>query len=148
MRYYVYCHVAPDGEIVYVGKGCGGRAWDVTRARRENHAHSDWMIALCEQGHIPTDWVVILNSNLSEKEARRKETEYIHEHGIVKFNRQTGEKQHQAKLTNDQVISIYKDCKNKIPHKFLAEQYGVSRSTISMISSRKQWRAVTAGVAI
>ena len=43
-NYCVYIHVDPrNGNLVYVGKGKYGRAWDVTRARAGHHEHSEWM---------------------------------------------------------------------------------------------------------
>lgn len=148
--YYVYTHVDPiTGELVYVGKGCGGRAWDVTRNRGQHSEHLSWMKSLMNQGFIPSDWVNIIKKNLLDKEAREKEIELIHSIGLIRFNRQTGENQHQSKLTNDQAVEIFKIVsKDKTQIGELANKYNVSRAAIYMILNRKQWRAVTAGVSI
>lgn len=35
--FYVYTHTDPITElVVYIGKGCHGRAWDVTRCRGQH----------------------------------------------------------------------------------------------------------------
>lgn len=147
--YYVYTHFDPKTkETVYVGKGRGGRAWDVTRARGNHKDHQNWMTSLMHQGFIPSDWVEIIEKNLTEKEAFEKELNLIHEKGLIKFNRQQGETQHQAKMTNDQAIEAFKLVKEGIQHKIVAEKFGVSRTTISMLANRKNWKTVTAGVLI
>lgn len=145
-RYYVYLHVDPiTGETVYVGKGTLGRAWDVTRVRKKHHhEHCSWMLSLSEQGYLPTDWVHILERNLTEDEAFSKEKEYLHNNGKLKFNRQSGEDNYQAKLTDSQAREIYKLANfDKLKHKEIADKYKVSRTCVSMIASGKQWKATT-----
>ena len=141
-KYYVYLHRHPQTmEVVYVGKGVNGRAWDVTRCRGQHKEHQTWMQSLIEEGYIPSDWVIIHAKNLSEQDAYKLERSYLYDNGTLRFNRQSGERNYQAKLTDAQAIEIYLA---KEQHKVLAERYGVSRSAISMIKTRKQWRAVTA----
>jgi len=146
MKFYVYKHVDPiTKEIVYLGKGCNGRAWDVTRCRTQNKEHQDWMLSLCEKGYLPSDWVEIIDRNLTEKEAFKEETKWFHLYGQPKFNRTAGEKNHQAKLTDNQAQEIFILTKTtKRTHKDIATEYNVSRTAISMIASRKQWKAATA----
>jgi len=143
--YYVYIHFDPETtKVVYVGKGCNGRAWDVTRCRNKHKEHQTWMQNLCKLGFIPTDWVEILHKNCTESEALRLEKEYMYKYGQPIFNRQAGEKNYQAKLTDEQAREIYKAAQEKkLTHKQLADIYGISRSAVSMIATRKQWRAVT-----
>lgn len=146
--YYVYEHFDPETkQIVYFGKGCYGRAWDVTRARRENKEHQLWMKELSSRGYLPSDWVYIRERELSEKEALELEHYLINNYG-PRFNTQAGEKQHQAKLTNEQAIEIYelanqkKDTPRYPLHQELANKYNVSRACISMIANVKQWKSV------
>ena len=145
-KYYVYKHTDPNtAEVVYFGKGCHGRAWDVTRSRTENKEHQNWMLLLSENGFTPDDWVQIVKKGLSEDEAFKTELEYFHTNGQPKFNRTAGEKNHQAKLTDIQAKEIFKLTKTtKLTHKDIAKEYNVSRTAISMIASRKQWKAATA----
>ncbi len=146
-RYYVYRHVDPlTNEIVYIGKGTGGRAWDTTRNKsNSNPEHLQWMLDLQDQGYTPQDWVQIILSGLEEKEAFTKEKEVNHLLGVPRFSRNMGEDNHLAKLTNDNVVDIFKQLQAKEKtHRELANQYGVSRTCISHIASRKQWKAVTA----
>ena len=147
--FYVYLHIDPINQnIVYVGKGKNGRAWDVTRCRNQHPEHQKWMIGLTKQGYIPEDWVKIIDKNLSEELAYSKEKEYLHSFGCPVYNRQSGEKQHQAKLRNIDAIDIYLAANIGLSHKELAKIYSVSRSTISMIASKRQWKAILAGVEI
>ncbi len=96
-----------------------------------------------EKGYTPDDWVVIMWKGLSEQEALEKEKTYLHTKGCPRFNRQSGERNYQAKLTDEQARDIYRRAPTT-NHGDLAVEYGVSRSAISMIASRKQWRAATA----
>ena len=57
------------------------------------------------------------------------------------FNR--GEKNHAAKLTEQQVIEIYKQ-KHLVKRKELAERYGVSINAIKCIWSKKLWKYLPA----
>lgn len=148
--YYVYKHIDPrTQEVVYIGKGRGGRAWDVTRSRAEYKEHQEWMTSLMEKGHTPDEWVVIVTKGLSEKEALLEESNTRHAQGVCRFNRQSGQRNYQAKMTDAQALEAYDLVKNKKwQHKDVAAKFGVSRSAISMLVTGKQWRAVTAGVRI
>ena len=143
--YYVYVHFDPQtDEVVYVGKGCYGRAWDVTRNRGQHLDHVSWMKAQCEMGFNPHNFVRIIHSSCTEKEALQLEKEYMYKNGQPVFNRQAGEKNYQAKLTDEEARAIFTLAKEKrYTHNELADIYKVSRSAISMIASRKQWRAAT-----
>ena len=146
-NFYVYLHTDPrTQEVVYVGKGKHGRAWDVTRCRTDNKEHQNWMLELSELGFIPTDWVSILYKNHTENGALQLEKEYLHLHGVLRFNRQSGERQHQAKMTDAQALEAYAMVKAGAKQQEVADKFGVSRSAISMLASGKQWKAVTAGV--
>lgn len=147
-KYYVYFHIDPKThEVLYVGKGTGGRAWDTSRSRKYNPEHIKWLQNKMKEGYIPTDYVVILDKGLTETEAFKKEKEYLHKNGNTKFNRTTGENNHQAKLTDEEARQIFLMCKDKEDtHKKIAEKYGVSRAAVSMIASRKQWKTATAGL--
>jgi hypothetical protein len=144
-RFYAYLHRDPETrEVVYVGKGTGGRAWDVSRNRNGHPDHQEWMYSLIAKGYIPSDWVTILLKNLTEEQAFNEEKRFLHENGTTRFNRQSGERNYQAKLTDAQARDIYRRANMGVSHKELAADYGVSRSAVSMIASRKQWRAATA----
>jgi hypothetical protein len=142
--FYVYKHVDPlYNMVVYIGKGCHGRAWDVTRCRNEHKEHQSWMKELCTLGYTPDDWVEIVQKGMSEKEALDLEHKLINTFGCPVYNRQSGEKQHQAKLSNQQAIEVYTLAKEgKLLHREIAEKYDISRTCVSMIASVKQWKAV------
>ena len=148
--FYVYLHVCPKTkEVVYVGKGTSGRAWDVTRARAGYEEHQQWMLSLIAEGFLPHEWVEILHRGLTESEAFGKEKEYLYSNGRTRFNRYSGERQHQAKLTDLQAIEIYRAAwTTDEPHKSIAERYGICRTSVSMIKHKRQWRTTLAGVSI
>lgn len=141
--FYVYIHRDPlTREVVYIGKGKYGRAWDVTRCRGQNKGHQLWMMELADLGYTPNDWVEILCKNLTEKEAFQKEAELLRG-ALYQFNN-SGEKQHQAKMTNEQALEAFRLAKGGMMHKDIAIKFNVSRSAISMLASGKQWKSVTA----
>lgn len=141
-KYYVYLHIdPPTKEVVYVGKGVHGRAWDVTRSRTENKEHQDWMLALCNAGYLPSDWVVIHLKNLTESVAFTSEREYLHTYGQPRYNRTSGAKNHQSKLTEQQVIDAILLTSLGMAQQELASQFGVSRPAISMAVSGRQWKS-------
>ena len=143
-NYYVYYHVDPDTyEIVYVGKGLHGRAWDVTRNRGGNIGHLDWMKSLTDKGYLPCDWVSIVRRGLSEQDAFALEKSHLHRIGVTKFNRQCGDKQHQSKLTNEAAKEVfYLSWVNGLDRSGIATQYGVCPSNVSMIKHKRQWKSV------
>jgi hypothetical protein len=145
--FYVYTHHdLSTREIVYIGKGKHGRAWDVTRSRNTHKEHQEWMLELCKKGWVPSDWVQIVATGLTEKEAFDIEKRMLHKNGTTRFNRQGGEKNHQAKLTNEQAREIFLRCKAGENHTKLSLEYGVCRPAISMIATRRQWKTVTVGL--
>lgn len=75
-RFYVYLHKkASNGDVFYVGKGCGKRAWRKTQ--RNNH----WKNIESKHGRV----VEITHRNLSEDEAFRIEVELIAKYGMHKL---------------------------------------------------------------
>jgi hypothetical protein len=145
-EFYVYLHKDPlTQEVVYVGKGKYGRAWDVTRSRANSKDHQAWMEELSLKGYIPCDWVVILERNLEEAQAFQLEKETLYKLGVTKFNRQSGEKQHQAKLSDAQAIEIYhRVWRDRESPRQLSKEFGVSRACIYMIKKKKQWKTTLA----
>lgn len=79
--YYVYCHVDELGEIVYVGKGKGGRAF--AECNRKG-GHKQFMLDYLSRGE--TDFVKFLHINLDETEALKIEEDFI-KNNQPKFNR-------------------------------------------------------------
>lgn len=53
-----------------------------------------------------------------------------------------GEKNNKAKLTEKQVLRIRKDLEDGDTIKYLANKYGVHKTTISYIKNRKTWRHI------
>ena len=80
-----------------------------------------------ERGFIPSDWTDVLYKGLTEKDAYTKEKEILHRIGGTIFNRQSGERNYQAKLTDEQARSIYVSKDNS---GVLSRKYGVSRAAI------------------
>lgn len=143
-KYYVYLHKHPQsGEVVYVGKGVNGRAWDVTRSRAGNEGHLNWMLSLTDLGWLPCDWVEIVHKELSQEDAFSLEKSYLHQHGPLPFNRQCGELQHQSKLSNNDAKELFRlSWSGEFTRKELADLFGVCPSNVSMVKYKKQWKTV------
>lgn len=91
-RFYVYAHVHPGTKPVslkhpvlnrwlkfsglpfYVGKGCGQRAWDLSR----NEGHGAQLKSLAEKGLAASEIVTIVLDKLTEAEALRLEAQLIY----------------------------------------------------------------------
>lgn len=68
-RYYVYCHTDPNTkEIVYVGHGCGARAW-ISDPPFRSELHCEWLSIQEKMGYNPSKWVRILHENLFKTKA-------------------------------------------------------------------------------
>src|SRR5882672_3033693 len=84
-KYYVYIHVKPNGEVFYVGKGCGRRAFESTRGRRSIH----WIRVKNKYGFK----VIIVGYYDTEEEALEEEIKLIAEYrslGIELINETNG----------------------------------------------------------
>lgn len=92
--YYVYCHVNPNkrifnmhenfggnygGEPFYIGKGVGGRAYDLKR----NQGHGKMIRQLLSGGWDKDDVVHIAFSSLSENKAYEIEAKLIYFFGTI-----------------------------------------------------------------
>ena len=76
-KYYVYRHNDFDGRCMYVGKGCGKRAWHITK---RDSAHKAW-IENCYH-----DYVELVEENLTELQAFRIENQLLREES-PRFNK-------------------------------------------------------------
>lgn len=72
--YYVYSHIDDMGELVYIGKGKGGRAFSEINRKSD---HKQFMLYYLSHG--ATCFVKFLHINLDEKEALKIEEELIKE---------------------------------------------------------------------
>lgn len=83
---YVYIHTdVNSGDTIYVGVGTGERAWE-WRSNKRSKEHNDILRTYLEQGYTPSDWVSIVESNLSSEQAVNLETKLI-ELYTSKFNK-------------------------------------------------------------
>ncbi len=81
-KYYWYKHVDPDTqEVVYVGHGSGGRAWQCgsSHSPLRSKEHCKWADDLLERGITPDEWVEIGDRGISKEEAKETELQLIHE---------------------------------------------------------------------
>ena len=69
--YYVYCHYDSNtNEIVYIGKGSGGRAWDARPTTRGNNGgHNDHCGWICEKILSDEPFVQIIASRILSSDA-------------------------------------------------------------------------------
>lgn len=125
-KYYWYQHVDPDSqEVVYVGYGSGGRAWQCgsSHSPLRSKEHCKWADELLERGITPDEWVVIGDRGISKDEAKEIELQLIHELK-PKFNmsiRYPG-----LKFTAE-LYDIAVDLRNKgCSYKAIADEIGLS----------------------
>ena len=96
-KYYVYGHLETEtGQVVYIGKGCAGRAWN-TNMRSEEHI--SWM-----ESHDLWQCVFSYATGLSNEEAYELESDLIKEHSPVfnKYLKNQEEDQHKRKYTKQE----------------------------------------------
>jgi len=117
MKYYVYFHKDLDtNEIVYVGKGSRGRAWHCAKSNSRSIEHANYLDVLIKTGHTPDEWVEIVESGMSSREAYKLESEIIWSLSIFpKYNHKrdnccilTSEQQSDIKFMREQGISYTK----------------------------------------
>ena len=66
---YVYMHIHVDtGEVLYIGIGTGERAWE-WRSNKRSKEHNELLKQWLSAGYVPSDWVSIVYSNLSNEKA-------------------------------------------------------------------------------
>lgn len=79
-KYYVYVHRDLETfEIVYIGHGSGGRAWQCgsTHSPLRCKEHCEWSDKALNQGRTPDEWVQIIMSNMSKEAAKTEEKKLI-----------------------------------------------------------------------
>lgn len=77
---YVYLHTCLiTGQVLYVGVGTGERAWE-WRGNKRSKEHNELLRSWLQDGYIPSDWVSIVETNLTSKEATDLETKCIEQH--------------------------------------------------------------------
>lgn len=75
--YYVYTHRHPDtGEVFYVGRGSGDRAWNCNRRLPD---HKQMLQGLLQAGYLPTDYARIEQQCLSLQKSKDIELDLIFE---------------------------------------------------------------------
>ncbi len=87
-KFYVYLHFHPETkQIVYVGKGTAGRAWQCGTSLNARHGrgnrtekHQQWIVALLEEGYTPADFVQIVEQGLSPEAALQLEADLTEQH--------------------------------------------------------------------
>lgn len=93
-RCYVYIHFHPEREteVVYVGKGTRGRAWDDTRRCPD---HRRWLRDWQNLGYAPDQFVKVVKRKLTSREAELEERKLIasyRTHGATLFNKSSNKK--------------------------------------------------------
>lgn len=128
--YYVYKHTDPrNGELIYIGHGCRGRAWthgsDRTVLRSQEHlARLESMTA---DGFHAGDWVCIVHSGLSKSDACKIEQALIRDLKPT-YNKPQGK--HLLKLTPEQFMLCQEMRNDGMFYHDIADEIGVSTMTI------------------
>lgn len=88
---YVYLHINPiNNEVIYVGVGTKDRAWHYRVSMSRHKEHTKFLNYLTEQGHIPSDWVEVVERGLSKEDARLVEKRLISKYNPT-FNTHKGQ---------------------------------------------------------
>jgi len=88
--YYVYAHIDPTTtETIYIGHGKYDRAWTFRSTHRSQEGHYQHLIDLGKNGFIPTDWVFVIDKNLTKDKAKQIEKIWIKEHNPI-YNKLKG----------------------------------------------------------
>lgn len=113
---------------------------------RSNHGIDRYIHRLVAEAFIPNPLGLrcINHINCDGSDNRVKNLEWCTHKGNMqhakKMGRTTqGEKDAQAKLTSSKVLEIRERCANGENQNFLAEEYGVTQSAISLIKRRINW---------
>jgi hypothetical protein len=136
--YYVYKHFDPiTKEVVYVGRGSKGRAWNVHRNINSQSEHIEWMEELISKGYTPQDWVEIVQSGLSFEEAVKLEYD-LSSYGLIFNKMKEGEEHHAAKLKSEEVLEIFNRAHlGKESLKDIAKDYGIKFQTVWSIKNKR-----------
>ena len=128
--YYVYSHVDPTtGELMYIGHGYGPRAW-IHGSRKtvlRSQDHLDWLHRMNTLHFLPTDYVIILERNLTKAVACKHEQQYIRTLNPL-FNKPQGLQN--MKVTKDS-LEVMKGLRDEgFYYREIAEQLNLSTMTV------------------
>ena len=76
-QYYVYSYRDDEDEVVYIGHGCKGRAWNFGYMKGDTLERQEWKEIQLSKGLLPCDWVHIERRGLTKQEARSLEQSLI-----------------------------------------------------------------------
>jgi hypothetical protein len=144
---YVYVHIDPtSGTVVYVGKGCGERAW--SNGRRAG-AHLFFLRNLSRMGYCPAHWAFVLMSGLTDMEAHKTEhaliqklTPMFNQTGLGFAAAGRGNDNHNAVLNPETVRALRRDAAAGMTQRALGKKYGVCPSTARKVARREAWKHV------
>jgi DNA-binding XRE family transcriptional regulator len=105
------------------------------------------LYSLNNDNKIPKDWVIThtcrnaacMNPNHMYITTRSELTTDLYARGLLKPASQKGAKNPNSKLSEEDVRKIRSRKKDGATHDELAKEFGVTKTTISMIHNRKLW---------
>jgi hypothetical protein len=128
--YYVYNHIDPrDGELLYIGHGCRGRAWihGSKKTCLRSQDHLDHLESMTFDGFTPEDWVTLVVSGTTKKDACVIEQKMIRG-WKPKYNKPQG-LQH-LKVTPD-ILTMCEDMRaNGAFYDVIGKEVGLSTMTV------------------
>lgn len=135
--YYVYRHICPETqEVLYVGRGSGGRAWQcgsektVLRSKEHHAVLKQWL----QKGYTPDMWVDIAYRGCSFEESVQLEMSLIREQS-PRFNKPMGEKL--LKFTPDVYDAASLLRTQGLSYKSIGESLGISTMVVHRGLNRK-----------
>ena len=127
--YYVYKHIDPETkEIVYIGKGCKGRAWFYGVSTGRGKEHNDYLLELTYKGYTPDAWVELIETQLTEEDAFILELTYLQDlKNLPKYN---SKRDTHCKLSSYDLEEINFWRQQGLSYEKIADKLGYSTMTI------------------
>ena len=127
--YYVYLHRDPKTkEVIYIGKGSRGRAWHCAESNSRGSEHASYLDLLLEEGYTPDQWVEIISSGLTNKDAYQLETLLLDQ--LVEYPRYNKKRDHACVLSSEDRDRIRKLREFNLSYDKIAKDIGTSTMTV------------------
>lgn len=133
-QYYVYSYRdEEEDEVVYIGHGCKGRAWNCSAMRGDSLERAEWKEIQLSKGLLPCDWVHIECRGLTKQEARDLERRLIKDIEPV-LNKHYNRNYNFSSVSQDEINRWIKLRNEGLSYKDIAETSDFTTMTI--------WRAL------
>ena len=132
-EYYVYSYRDEEENVVYIGHGCKGRAWNCGYMRGDTLERQEWKETQIANGLLPCDWVHIERRGLSKQQALDMERRLIKDVAPV-LNRVNNPNYSRSVVSQDEINRWIRLRNEGLSYKDIAETSDFTTMTI--------WRAL------